>query len=139
MARGYKPGETTHGFKVIEQVGSICDGRGRRRGIYLVCCPVCGATVQMDVAQLAYRKDCGCTEREKCKSTSQVNKLHSAKKDQPWMDEGEIYRSWKSMRSRTEGITILAQLNGVSEKVIEAIIRRRKEADPSFQKTTVAT
>lgn len=40
------------------------------------------------------------------------------------MDEGEIVRSWRAMRSKVDGIKVLAELNLCSQDVIVDILRR---------------
>lgn len=133
MAKPYEPGEIVGGFQVIEPAGRRQYSCGSTIGIYRVRCRFCGSESERVSSELRSKYGCGCTGQTK--NLKYVKSVAASKstKSEPWMDEGEIYRSWKSMRDRTEGVSILAQLNGVSAKVIEQIIaaHKRQEAEAS--------
>lgn len=131
MAKPYEPGEIVGGFEVIEAAGRRQYSCGSTIGIYRVRCRFCGSESERTSAEMRSRFGCGCTGQTK--NLKYIKKMAASKpaKPEPWMDEGEIYRSWKSMRDRAEGVSILAQLNGVSEKVIEKIIAAKKRQEPS--------
>lgn len=135
MARGYAPGSLIGNFEVIEKTGSYLESNGAREGLYRVRCLRCGEEATMTSTYVRCKKDCGCSKQDKCRSAMKAAKPRLVrKKPEPWMDEGEIYRSWKESRDRALQYSVLAELNGVSVTVIEEIIRRRKEEDPLLQK-----
>lgn len=131
MAKPYEPGEIVGGFQVIGQAGRRPYSTGSTIGIYRVRCRFCGDESKRSSAEMRNRFGCGCTGQTK--NLKYIKHMATSKpaKPEPWMDEGEIYRSWKTMRDRTEGVSILAQLNDVPEKLIEKIIdeRKRQEAE----------
>ena len=133
MAKPYEPGEIVGGFEVIEAVGLRKYSCGSTIGIYRVRCRFCREESERTSAEMRSRFGCGCTGQTKNLKYIKSMAVSKPAKPEPWMEEGEIYRSWKEMRDRTEGVSILAQLNDVSEKVIEKIIatHQRQEAEAS--------
>ena len=130
MAKSYEPGTIVGEFEILETAGRRRNGNRTPIVIYHARCRFCGREFNRSAAELRSKYGCGCAADEP-KNGRYISSMTSNKpaKPEPWMDEGEIYRSWKSMRDRTEGVAVLAQLNGVSERVIEEIIAAKKRQE----------
>lgn len=128
MAQGYSPRQIVGGFEIIRKEGSCFSGDGAQKGLYRVRCLSCGKEETLKSWELRYRGDCGC-QKQRGKSNEGRPALKGARRTvpTPWMDEGEIYRSWKAAKDRDQAYSILAQLNDVPVKVIAEIIRKYKE------------
>lgn len=116
--RRYQNGQRVGAFTIVEYVGNKEFGPGVYQIMYCARCSVCGRETILPSQQIRYRRDCGCN------SPLRFGNKYKKKRN-CWMDEGEIYRSWKCAIDKLAQITILAQLNDVGVTDIKEIINRQ--------------
>lgn len=100
--------------------------------VYRVRCSSCQKVQDMTSYDMRRSTSCECQKPENVRGIvrkwSRMNDVveHVDNSDKLWMSDGEIRRHYNSLANKAEGITILAQLNGVDEKTIRKILHEQK-------------
>lgn len=126
MAKTYKEGRTVGSYEVIRYLGRRIGYNRVYESVYRVRCTSCRKVQDMTSYDMRRPSSCACMQNTPVRYTERKRSRVQPNADRLWMSDGEIRRHYNSLADKAEGITILAQLNGVDEKEIRAILQKRE-------------
>ncbi|MBQ8288112.1 MAG: hypothetical protein IJX76_04990 [Clostridia bacterium] len=132
MATPYEKGRIVGSYEVIAYLGRRLNCLKQYESVYRVRCTSCQKVQDMTSYDMRRPTSCECQKPENVRGIvrkwSRMRGVmeHVDNSDKLWMSDGEIRRHYNSLADKVEGITILAQLNGVDEKTIRQILHEQK-------------
>lgn len=130
MAKTYEAGRIVGCVEVIGYLGHKLNVKRQYDNIYRVKCIHCGKVQDITTYEMRSKYACECQKVEvnglarKWARSRAVITPTAAPTDRLWMSDEEIRRHYRGLANKAEGVTILAELNDVSEAEIRAILQK---------------
>lgn len=131
----YEPGRIVGGFEVIQYLGRHrIPSSSNYASIYRVRCTSCGRELEVESHRLRCRYLCECksklSEDRECAKRRVMRMMRpTVTESERWMTDHEIYRHYSQLADKSTGITILAELNDISERAVKRILHEQKEKE----------
>lgn len=132
MAKPYTVGQIVGIVEVIAYLGRRTNVRRQYESVYRVRCTSCGKLQDLTSYDMRSKYACECQKTDVngfAKKYARSRSILAPKTDPTdrlWMSDEEIRRHYRELANKAEGVTILAELNDVSEAEIRRILRKGK-------------